>query len=162
MDSGDVQYQVSTFFLCLWNTAIDACTSLDPISDAERPAVRDILTMAKEGPHVAGDDRVFCQWYAQVLQELNLYMWGCVSKDYKPRIDPERSIPATSLVIDGQRVNLQPWDLGPDRLGGEPSSRATARQEAASAWKEFCDSRARFHPVLGRNIEDGNEDDGEL
>jgi len=118
--------------------------------------------MAKEGPHVAGDDRAFCQWYAQVLQELNLYMWSRVSKDYKPHIDPDKSIPATSVEIDGERVVLQAWNLGPDRLGEKPSSRTTARQEAASMWKEFCDSRARFHPVLGRDIEDEDEDDGEL
>src|SRR5882672_8346065 len=150
MDAGDVQYQVITSFFHLRNTWVDSCISLNPISHGEDP-VSDILTMAKEGPHVAGDDRAFCQWYAQVLQELNLYMWSGVSKDYKPRIDPEKSLPATSVEIDGERVFLQPWNLGPDRLGEEPSSRTTARQEAASTWKEFCDSRARFHPVLGRN-----------
>jgi hypothetical protein len=158
MDAGDVQYEVIIFFcLHLQNPSIDSFLSLDPISDD--PNSR-ILTMAKEGPHIAGDDQAFCQWYAQALQELNLYMWSRVSKDYKPRIDPETSIPSTSVEIDGERVALQPWTLGPDRLGEEESSRVTARREAASAWNEFCDSRARFLPVLGRNMDD--EDHGEL
>ena len=55
MDTGDVQYQVITSFFHLWNTWVDSCISLNPISHGEDP-ISDILTMAKEGPHVAGDD----------------------------------------------------------------------------------------------------------
>ena len=141
---------------------LNAFVSVDPIADRPQVPARNILTMAKEGPHIAGNDRVFCQWYAQVLHELNLYMWGRVSKDFKPRIDPGQSIPATSVEIDGERVSLGPWDMGPDQLGSEPSSRVVARQEASSSWKEFCEIRARYHPVLGRNIPIESDDDGKL
>jgi hypothetical protein len=133
--------------------------SLDSISNSQGP-IRDILSMAKEGPYIAGDPEAFCQWYAQVLHGLNLYMWGQVSKDFKPRIDPTHSIPSTSVEIDGRRVLLEPWDLGPDRLENEMSDRLNARQAAAAEWKEFCEKRERYHPVLGRRTGGMNENEG--
>jgi hypothetical protein len=72
MDTGDVQYQMITFFcLHLRNLSIDSLLSLNPISEDPNSC---ILTMAKEGPHVAGNDQAFYQWYTQALQELSLYM----------------------------------------------------------------------------------------
>jgi hypothetical protein len=129
---------------------------LDPVEDAHCP-VGNALTMAKEGPYLASDPESFCQWYAQSLHELVLYMWSRVSKDFKPHIDPTQSIPTTSVEIDGKRIHLQPWSLVPDRLGDEPSGRVDARKAAAEQWRVFCSNRAKFHPVLGRKIQDVNE-----
>jgi hypothetical protein len=39
-------------------------------------------------------------------------MWSGVSKDYKPRIDPEKSLPATFVEIDGQHIFFAALELG--------------------------------------------------
>ena len=157
VDTRDVEYKVRPLLpLILTIPKIPKPYSIDDIADSPGPFGK-ILTMAKEGPHIAGDATAFCQWYAQALHELNIYMWAQVSKDFKPRLDPEQSIPSTSVEIGGERIHLQPWKLGPDQLGADSSERSTARKTAAEEWTQFCNTRARFHPVFGRNIENRSQ-----
>lgn len=110
------------------------------------------LTMAKEGPW--STERIaFCNWYGRALHEYMLHLWGRASVDFKVHIDPNAVLAATSVEIDGQRVHLDEWDLGPDRLGDDGSPRVKNRQEVNSRWEMTTRRNKMFHTHFVKNEE---------
>lgn len=102
------------------------------------------LTMAKEGPQ-STELIDFCNWYACAIHGVNLHLWSRTSVDFKVNIDPNAVLAATSVEIDGQRIQLNQWDLGPDRLEDDGSQRVEKRKAVHSKWVDTTTRNKTFH-----------------
>lgn len=100
--------------------------------------------MAKEGPWNT-EPMDFCNWYGRALHGYMLHLWSRTSVDYKVRIDPNAILAATSVEIDGKRLRLDGWDLGPDRLEDDGSQRVNDRKEVHERWETTVKRNKMFH-----------------